>query len=85
MIDNRTLKTLFAVGMLLNGALYLACVFVAALLSHKESAEWLALAAMGATYLCFYAGWMDARPIAALFNGLAIVGGIIAGILLVVL
>jgi hypothetical protein len=54
-----------AAGVLLNSALYLAAVFVAGVVDGNHLARNLAIAAMGATYLCYIANLYslnDPRP-----------------------
>lgn len=46
-------QTFIAIGGILNSALYLAGVFVAALFAHNHIAECLALAAFGLTFLSY--------------------------------
>lgn len=83
-MDLRTFKILVAVGMLLYGSLYLTAVFVAAILTRNGPAEWMALFAAGATYLCFHAGWVEYRTMSILSNMLGVFGGVIAGLWLMV-
>lgn len=77
-------------GALLNSALYLVCVFVAALLWHADVAAKVAIVALGVTYLShlcvviyeFDRTRANSYRIATAFVWLSIIAGTGAGLLL---
>lgn len=82
------MKTLFAVGAILNSALYLSGVFVGSIVAHCLLAEYFALAATGATYITYIldlgslesvAMWRAARY----FRVVPLSLGVIAGMALI--
>ena len=83
-MDTQTFKILAAAGMLLYGSLYLIGVFVLAALAGNRFAEAAAIATAGASYLCFHLGWRDEPIAAAFFSGFSVLGGIAAGLFLLV-
>lgn len=74
--------TPFAAGVL-NGALYLAAVFIAGLWVRNPVAWKLAIAAMGLTFLCYFVQCVnEGRVWAMLASYLSIAVGIAAGLAL---
>lgn len=75
--------TLAAFGGILNSALYLAAVFVAALIAHNRTASSLAIMAFGLTYLS-YLGQSVIAPRRAMLTmlWLSIAAGLAAGLVL---
>jgi arginine exporter protein ArgO len=72
------------VGLLLNSALYLVCVFVAGIFTHNALSWKLAIATMGVCYLCYLAQDMAAsRRVAGALVVLSIILGVAAGLLLI--
>lgn len=70
------------VGIIVNSALYLGAVFVAALVAHNLRAEYLAIAAMGATYVSYFLQMLigSHRQISLASVGGSIALGISAGV-----
>jgi len=79
----------FAVGVMVNSALYLIAVFVAGILTAHVGAWRLAIVAFGITYLSYLLGYNNAlyrlRSIGvwqAIAAGLSIIVGLLAGLAL---
>lgn len=71
------------IGLIMNSALYLGAVFVAALVDHNALAEHLALAAMGATYLSYFVQTITPSRAGAIGSvGLSVLLGAAAGVAL---
>jgi hypothetical protein len=71
------------IGALINSALYLACVFIAGIVTAHPLAWKLALVAMGMTYLSHYAQLTTlAEIVAIVLVSLSIAFGLFAGLAL---
>ena len=70
------------VGALVNSALYLACVFIAGLVTAHQIAWKFALITMGVTYLSHYAQLIPRVPrqVSVALVGISIVLGLAAGL-----
>lgn len=71
-----------ASGVLLNSALYLLTVFVAAVCDHNDVARDFTIATFGLTYLCYVAQLGRSR-FAGLLTVLSVASGVTAGVVLI--
>ena len=81
-MERQSFSAIVAWGVLLNGALYLALVFVAGLVMHQMLAVYLAIAAAGLTYLNCTMHLMLQPKLAAILSFIAIAFGTAAGLAL---
>lgn len=76
------MNQLLAIGAIVNSALYLAAVFVAALVVGARASEFLSIAGFGATYLSYILDLNYSGKLSACFRFVPILVSAAAGIAL---
>lgn len=74
------LQRIYAFGLIVNSALYLAAVFVAGLLTQNAWAWQAAIGTMGVTYLSYAAHLVERPRAARSLASLSILTGVVAGL-----
>lgn len=78
-------ETLLALGTMVFGVLYLAAIFVAAVLWHQHLAAVFVIGTAGITYLSYFAqaAWPEDRPAHVLLVGATIIAGTASALVLI--